>query len=124
MYLFQRLLKTKVCLYDCFFFFSARVDATQVGKDLVRRHFIHHVTYEHDFEDEYLFYRFLGDVKTRALNARLSNNCLPRKGELISLCGSTLGTWYCTMEHGTVQWTHGTVQWAHGTVQWTHGTVQ
>ena len=51
-----------------------------MGKELLRKHFIHHVTYEHDFEDEYLFYRFLEDVKTRSLNAGLAHHCLPRKG--------------------------------------------
>jgi hypothetical protein len=55
-----------------------REDAILLGKDLLRRHFIHHVTYEHDFEDEYLFYRFLEDIKTRSLNAGLSYNCIPR----------------------------------------------
>ena len=59
-----------------------REDAVSMGKELVNRHFIHHVTFEHDFEDEYLFYRFLGDVKTRSLNARLSHHCLARKGIL------------------------------------------
>ena len=54
-----------------------------MGKELLRRHFIHHVTYEHDFEDEYLFYRFLEDVKTRSLNAGLPHHCLPRKGKTI-----------------------------------------
>ena len=62
--------------------YIAREDAIKLGKELVRRHFIHHVAYEHDFEDDHLFYRFLGDAKTRALNARLSHHCLPRKGTL------------------------------------------
>ncbi|XP_019850198.1 PREDICTED: uncharacterized protein LOC100634227 isoform X2 [Amphimedon queenslandica] len=56
-----------------------REEALSLGKDLMKRHFIHHVTYEHDFEDEYLFYRMLDDVKTRSLNAALSSHCLPRK---------------------------------------------
>lgn len=60
--------------------FTAREEAITLGKELLRRHFIHHVTYEHDFEDDYLFYRFLEDVKTRSLNAGLSHHCLPRKG--------------------------------------------
>lgn len=58
----------------------AREDAVSLGKELVRRHFIHHVTYEHDFEDDYLFYRLLEDIKTRSLNAGLSHHCVRRKG--------------------------------------------
>ena len=54
-----------------------------MGKELLRKHFIHHVTYEHDFEDEHLFYRFLEDVKTRSLNAGLPHHCLLRKGKTI-----------------------------------------
>lgn len=73
----------QVYVYNHFSFLHyllAREQAIELGRELVRRHFVHHVTYEHDFEDTYLFYRFLKHVKTRALNGHLSHACLPRKG--------------------------------------------
>ena len=66
-------------------FTLAREEAIDLGKELLRRRFIHHVVYEHDFKDEYLFYRFLEDVKTRSLNAGLTHHCLPRKGKTITV---------------------------------------
>ena len=47
---------------------------------MLRRHFIHHVTHDHDFEDAHLFYRFLGDDKTKALNGKLTHQCAIRPG--------------------------------------------
>ena len=79
-----------MCSYLKKFFYSlfhlAREQAVEVGRELVRRHFIHHVTYEHNFEDSYLFYRFLKHVKTRALNGHLSHACVPRKGLSVYVC--------------------------------------
>ena len=67
---------------DSSFFCSlARAEAVDMGKELLRRHFINHVTFEHHFEDDYLFYRFVADLKTKALNAQLSHSCVPRNGE-------------------------------------------
>jgi len=61
--------------------------AVQAGKELLRRHFIHHVTHDHDFEDAYLFYRFLGDDKTKALNGKLTHQCAIRPGIMsVRLC--------------------------------------
>ena len=55
-----------------------------LGEELHRRHFIHHVTFDHKFKDERLFYRLLGDGHTRALNAKLSYACIPRPGQSVS----------------------------------------
>jgi hypothetical protein len=57
-----------------------REAAVKLGQDLYRGHFIHHVTFDHEFKDEYLFYRVLGDGHLKALNAKLSYACIPRPG--------------------------------------------
>jgi glutaredoxin len=57
---------------------ASRAEAVKLGLELQRRHFIHHVTYDHDFKDERLFYRLLGDGHLRALNSKLSYACVPR----------------------------------------------
>lgn len=57
-----------------------REDAVAVCSQLHDRHFLHHVTFEHNFKDDYFFYRLLGDIKTPALNAHLSHTCIPRTG--------------------------------------------
>ena len=68
-------------LRACFINILIAVDqAVQTGKELLQRHFIHHVTHDHDFEDAYLFYRFLGDDKTKALNGKLTHQCAIRPG--------------------------------------------
>jgi hypothetical protein len=41
---------------------AARQEAVQMGKELIRRGIIHHVTDDHDFEDLYLFYAFCQEV--------------------------------------------------------------
>lgn len=61
-------------------FSPARSEAVKLGLELQRRHFIHHVTFDHVFKDEWLFYRLLGDGYARALNAKLSYACVPRPG--------------------------------------------
>ena len=38
------------------------------------------MTFDHEFKDERLFYRLLGDGHARALNAKLSYACIPRPG--------------------------------------------
>lgn len=53
----------------------------KTGRELVRRSFIHHVTHEHDFEDDFLFYRFLGEDSRRSLNAKLTHKCSQRPGK-------------------------------------------
>ena len=40
------------------------------------------MTFDHEFKDEKLFYRLLGDGYSRALNAQLSYACIPRPGKL------------------------------------------
>lgn len=62
------------------FGFVANEVAIQTGKELLRRHFIHHVSHDHDFENSNLFYRFLGDNKTKALNGKLTHQCAIRPG--------------------------------------------
>lgn len=62
-------------------FFIARSEAVVLGNELYKRHFFHHVTFDHEFKDEKLFYRLLGDGYTRALNAQLSYACIPRPGK-------------------------------------------
>ena len=71
--------------YDFFFLLSlsGREAAVKLGQDLYRGHFIHHVTFDHEFKDEYLFYRVLGDGHLKALNAKLSYACIPRPGMII-----------------------------------------
>ena len=55
-------------------------EATMIGRELVSHHFIHHVTHEHDFENEHLFYRFLGEDRCKSLNSKLTHQCSPRPG--------------------------------------------
>ncbi|MDP2436741.1 MAG: DUF547 domain-containing protein [archaeon] len=54
-----------------------RAAAVQLGNVLMERFFFHHVTHEHLFKDEKLFYRFLADMKTRALNRDEASSCEP-----------------------------------------------
>ena len=60
----------------------------KLGQELYTGHFIHHVTFDHEFKDEHLFYRVLGDGHMKALNAKLSYACIPRPGTylLLELC--------------------------------------
>lgn len=60
---------------------AGREEAVKTGRELVRRSFIHHVTHEHDFEDDFLFYRFLGEDSRRSLNAKLTHKCSQRPGK-------------------------------------------
>jgi hypothetical protein len=43
-------------------------NAIRVGQILIDKKFIHHVTDDHDFKDEYLFYRFYWDEKEFKMN--------------------------------------------------------
>ena len=71
-------------VYTCVCLCLSAVDeAVQTGKELLRRHFIHHVTHDHDFEDAYLFYCFLGDDKSKALNGKLTHQCAIRPGKML-----------------------------------------
>ena len=45
----------------------SREQATELGQILIEKQIIHHVTDEHPFMDEYLFYRFLVDDFTNTL---------------------------------------------------------
>jgi len=59
---------------------TAREEAVALGNELLKRHFFNHVTFDHEFKDEHLFYRLLSDGYARALNAQLSYACIPRPG--------------------------------------------
>eukprot|EP00177_Eucheuma_denticulatum_P006131 GFKZ01011182.1.p1 GENE.GFKZ01011182.1~~GFKZ01011182.1.p1 ORF type:complete len:766 (+),score=103.12 GFKZ01011182.1:339-2636(+) len=52
----------------------SREDATQIGKRFVKSGVFHHVCRDHDFKDEYLFYRWLEDEpeNVRVLNLQKS----------------------------------------------------
>ena len=63
-------------------YYAAREEAVVLGNEMFKRHFFHHVTFDHEFKDEKLFYRLLGDGFARALNAQLSYACIPRPGRL------------------------------------------
>jgi hypothetical protein len=52
-----------------------------MGKELMKRNFCHHVTDEHDFKDEYLFYRFIEDRRRSALNMSFVTDCEPYNGK-------------------------------------------
>ena len=66
--------------YIQLFLSSAREEAVKQGLELQAKHFIHHVTFDHEFKDEWLFFRLLGDGHLKALNAKLSYACIPRPG--------------------------------------------
>ncbi len=68
--------------YGFISFHSAREEAVKFGLELQQKQFFHHVTFDHEFKDNLLFYRLLGDGYTRALNAQLSFACIPRPGML------------------------------------------
>ncbi len=68
--------------YGFISFHSAREEAVKFGLELQQKQFFHHVTFDHEFKDNSLFYRLLGDGYTRALNAQLSFACIPRPGML------------------------------------------
>lgn len=57
---------------------TTRSEAVRVGQELYHGNFLHHVTFDHEFKDEKLFYRLLGDGFSQALNAKLSFACVPR----------------------------------------------
>lgn len=57
---------------------TTRDEAVALGNELFKHHFFHHVTFDHEFKDEKLFYRLLGDGYSRALNSQLSYACIPR----------------------------------------------
>ena len=75
----------------CYVFFSiARAEAVELGNELFKHHFFHHVTFDHEFKDEKLFYRLLSDGYARALNAQLSYACIPRPGEYTACVAMTI----------------------------------
>ena len=79
-----------VCCLNCtswqwYWLYLAREEAVALGNELFKHHFFHHVTFDHDFKDEKLFYRLLGDGYSRALNAQLSYACIPRPGKFWSV---------------------------------------
>uniref|UniRef100_A0A7S4KMY7 DEP domain-containing protein n=1 Tax=Paramoeba aestuarina TaxID=180227 RepID=A0A7S4KMY7_9EUKA len=43
-------------------------EALNLGNEMMENHIFHHVTYDHSFKNEELFYRFLEDDKTKSLN--------------------------------------------------------
>ena len=63
---------------------AEREDAVGTGKALVKRHFLHHVCHDHDFKDEKLFYRFLDDEPTEALNTFTKCEHEPRPGAYLN----------------------------------------
>ncbi|XP_076892659.1 uncharacterized protein LOC143544432 [Bidens hawaiensis] len=68
--------------FDC-----GRKKAVEIGKQIARRHFIHHVFGENEFEDGNHFYRFLEHEPfiPRSYNFRVSTNDLePKPATLIS----------------------------------------
>ena len=81
----------------------ARSEAIKVGLELQRRHFIHHVTYDHMFKDERLFFRLLGDGHCSALNAKLSYACVPRPG-IYSTLYACVNTSSRIQDHFTLQY--------------------
>ena len=46
-----------------------REEAVELGNEMLKRNFFHHVHFDHNFKNDYLFYRFIDDEKTTALNA-------------------------------------------------------
>lgn len=49
---------------------KSREEAVQVGQSMVRLALFHHVLNEHDFKDEYLFYRLQSHEEPTVLNSR------------------------------------------------------
>ena len=66
----------------CCIHVTAREEAVALGNELLKKHFFNHVTFDHEFKDEHLFYRLLSDGYARALNAQLSYACIPRPGKV------------------------------------------
>ncbi|KVH95709.1 DEP domain-containing protein [Cynara cardunculus var. scolymus] len=68
--------------FDC-----GRKKAVEMGKQLARRHFIHHVFGENEFEDGNHFYRFLEHEPfiPRCYNFRGTNDLEPKSASTISL---------------------------------------
>jgi glutaredoxin len=54
-----------------------RASAVLLGNILMERCFFHHVTHDHTFKDEKLFYRFLSDMKSNSLNSSDHSICEP-----------------------------------------------
>jgi len=52
---------------------ATRLEAIRIGQLLVERGIIHHVTDEHTFEDEYLFYRFYEDEQPQDFTESQNN---------------------------------------------------
>lgn len=78
----MKMLSLCACVHVCMccYCYLAREEAVSLGSELLKQFFFHHVTFDHEFKDENLFYRLLGDGYSRALNAKLSYACIPRPG--------------------------------------------
>ncbi|XP_062506238.1 uncharacterized protein LOC134182807 [Corticium candelabrum] len=61
-----------------------RSEATEMGRELMKRNFCHHVADDHEFKDEYLFYRFVEDKRRSALNMSYVTDCEPHGANVIS----------------------------------------
>jgi glutaredoxin len=60
---------------------TSREEAVALGNEMHSRHFFHHVANEHEFRDAELFYRFLADERSKALNAGSVSQCEPESPE-------------------------------------------
>lgn len=61
---------------------AARSEALEMGQELLKRHFCRHVADDHEFKDEYLFYRFVEDNRRSALNMSYVSDCEPYTGKM------------------------------------------
>jgi len=66
-------------------FCSSRDEAVEVGKLMMKYDLFHHVAYDHDFKDDYLFYRFPQDDP---ISKRLKH-AGPSVASVLSSCGVT-----------------------------------
>lgn len=59
---------------------ATRAEAVELGNRLMAHHYLHHVTHDHPFADDHLFYRFIQDeeVTPMTLNATHASSCLAR----------------------------------------------
>ena len=64
-----------------FVILSARLEATNMGQQLLSRKFCHHVTDDHDFKDGFFFYRLIEDDESIALNTKFSSELEPQPGK-------------------------------------------
>ncbi|XP_065177247.1 uncharacterized protein LOC135807139 [Sycon ciliatum] len=62
----------------------SRSEAVEIGQTLIKRHYLHHVCHDHFFKDEKLFYRFLEDEPTEALNTFMVCELEPRPAKVLA----------------------------------------